>query len=857
MSDFYDVKISIRSSVKLLPEIKGLLSMNPNRERLFRDTVFSLWLDILSHDNDSHMMHYVLQHQVLVFNFRSDSPPIIFHIGDHWLEFGQKEFCLITGFRFGNVSEKYGRMSPFFNRHFLENKTRNGFKRITGFDLLRVLRDKNTWLKMLDEDAVRLYLLIASELVFMGKEKRSFLTKHLMWLVDDFDAWNAFPWGGYMWDNFYQRTIWILESCPNIKKWWSKKANVIPRGLAWSNVKKFEKSDYCLFGPLSNLNVALISSPEEMRQAWFMASVDFIKELADQDGKFLQDDEARVNCIEHNNGMCGDTEVGKFVQDEEARVNSIEHHNRMCGDTEVGKFVQDEEARVNGIEHHNGMCGDTEVGKFAQDEEARVNGIEYHNGMCGDTEDGNFTEGIDETICPKSNQMSVEDEDGVLDSEGDGVHLSQINDVIQQVINLSTMSSTSPQAINPVVAEFFFPEFDALKKEVFLLKKRKDDEFDELTKRFSKLETSQTFVMFKNLLKTNVCTENQSTDFNPKKSEDMPNFFSNRNDTSNHIDGMSTEGKASSSSSNLGNDKDVSHLDDLMEIDGENVKDGYTNSQDHLHLLIKALESKTENPTLDVVVPPKDDDCILRTRKPNDAYDVVEVDNYEDDYMLMLNDEEKPNNNQMLLNEKIIVFEETAGVKVEEKPGLGRDVYPFKVKRKNYQRALRPNYLLRSAKDRKKKLAMALKPLFGQQSATTPVPKKRKSRIMKTQVNVPPFDLENLSRPDDCQSDKVTVPEHMCEFITNKDLPEYMFPWGKRDIVISRSFWLSLSCLNTVKAGWLNDHAKVDGLLGIKTCLMNVVDGISIWTRMGMRDGDGDGDGDGDRDEAEKRGWGW
>ncbi|GKD40410.1 phospholipase-like protein [Tanacetum coccineum] len=489
-----------------------------------------------------------------------------------------------------------------------------------------------------------------------------------------------------------------------------------------------------------------------MRQAWFMASVDFIKELADQDDKFFQDDEARVYYIEHNNGMCGDTEVGKFMQDEEARVNGIEHHNGMCGDTEVGKFVQDKEARVNGIEHHNEMCGDTE--------------------------DSNFVKGIDETVCLKSNQMSVEEGDGVLDSEGDGVHLSQTNDVIQQVINLSTMSSTSPQAINPVVAEFFFPEFDALKKEVFLLKKRKDDEFDELTKRFSKLETSQTF--------------------------------------------------PSSSSSNTRNEKDASHLDDLMEIDGENLS--YTNSQDHLNLLIKALESKTENPTLDVVVPLKDDDCILRTRKPNDAYDVVEVDNYEDDYMLMLNDEEKhvkSSLNDMELEQepdkidvkqgileqqpnapkgKTTVFEETVWVKVEEKPGLGRGVGPLKVKKKNCQRAFRPNYLLRSTKDRKKKLAMALKPPFGQQSATTPdISGQPRIGSINDIMTHEPF-VENLSRPGDCKSDKVTVPEHMCEFITNKDLPEYRFPWGKRDIVIGRSFWLSLSCLNTGKAGWLNDH---------------------------------------------------
>nr|GEW79906.1 phospholipase-like protein [Tanacetum cinerariifolium] len=300
---------------------------------------------------------------------------------------------------------------------------------------------------MLDDDAVRLCLLIASELVFMGKEKRNFLTKHIMWTVNvvsihtahhlaelkknlNFNAtYNLY---GFAW----VFKIWILESYPNNQKWCSKKANVILRGLAWSKVIIFEKSDYdCLFGPLSNPNVALISSPEEMRQAWVMASVDFIKGLTNKDGDFLQDDEARVNCIEH------------------------------------------------------------------------------HNGMCGDTEDGNFVKGVDETICQNIIQMSVE-EDGVLDSDGNG---------------------------------------------------------------------------------------------------------------------------PSSSSYHPGNDEDESHSDDLMESDGKKAKDGYSNSQLHLHIRIKALDSKTENPTIDLVVPTKDDDRILRTIKPNDAYGKVE-----DDYMLMMNDEAKP-----------------------------------------------------------------------------------------------------------------------------------------------------------------------------------------------------------------------
>nr|GEW43278.1 phospholipase-like protein [Tanacetum cinerariifolium] len=138
-------------------------------------------------------------------------------------------------------------------------------------------------------------------------------------------------------------------------------ANVIPRGLAWSKVTMFKKSDYKeLFGPMLNPNVALISSPEEMSQSWFNDSAEFIKGLDAQDGTFLQDDQGREKCMEQHNGMCGDTE----------------------------------------------------------------------------------------------------------DDDGDGVLDSQTKDVIEEASMLPTMSSNRPQARNAAVSEF-----DALKKEVLLIKK--------------------------------------------------------------------------------------------------------------------------------------------------------------------------------------------------------------------------------------------------------------------------------------------------------------------------------------------------------------------------------------------------
>nr|GEU72245.1 phospholipase-like protein [Tanacetum cinerariifolium] len=401
-----------------------------------------------------------------------------------------------------------------------------------------------------------------------------------------------------MWEKFYNRTINVVsrhtehhlaqlkknsnfEATYNLYGFtWAFKANVIPHGLAWSKVTTFEKSDYEeLFGPMSNLNVALISSPKEMSQVWFKASVEFIKGLDDQDDTFFQDDLGREK---------------------------------------------------------------------------------FDNG------------------------------DGVLDSQsddGDGVLDSQTKDVIKEATMLPTMSSNSLEARNAAVSDFF-AEFDALKKEVLLIKRHKDDD-----------------------------------DCNPKKFdggvsiEEKPNFSSHHNDSLNHIGGVSSEAKASSSSAHPEND-DVSHLDDNMEIN--------------------------ENSSIDsvVVVPLKVDDPMLCSIKTKDDFDEADIDSYDDDYMSLFNDEHPA---KSLLNDlelqqeldivdvkdrifkqqanadkgKTTVIQETVRVTVKERPSLGRGLSTLKFKKKNCERALRPNYVLRSAKIRKKKMVMSLKSPFGQQSDTT------------------------------------------------------------------------------------------------------------------------------------------
>nr|GEV61738.1 hypothetical protein [Tanacetum cinerariifolium] len=337
------------------------------------------------------------------------------------------------------------------------------------------------------------------ELVLMGKEKRNFLMKHITWLVDDLDVWNSFPWGEYMWDKFYNRTVNVVSRhtenhLAQLKKNSNFNATYNLYGFAWA----FK---------MSNPNVPLIASRKEMSHAWFKDSAEFIKGLDAQDGTFLQDDQCREKSMEQ------------------------------------------------------------------------------HNGMCGDTEDCTFVHRVVVKICPKMNRMSVDDGDAILDSQsddGDGVLDSQTKDVIEEASMLPTMSLDISQAGNAA---------------------------------------------------------------------------------------------ASSSSAHLGNDEDVSHLADNMEINGPNAKDLYSNSQHHLYLIIKGLCTKIENLSIDsvLVVPLIVDDPMLRTIKPKDDFD----------------------------------------------------------------------------------------------------------------------EAENLSRPDGCKSDKVTIPEYMSAFINNKDLPEYRFLWGKRDVV-HLDVWIDL-----------------------------------------------------------------
>ncbi|GJW98684.1 phospholipase-like protein [Tanacetum coccineum] len=277
--EVYDAKVSARSRLYILKTIGSKLAFKPERYKKFRSTVFGPWLDIRTQDHDNHLINYLLQHQRNVKDPSTDIP-FIFYIGPNTIEFGRREFCLVTGFLFGDCSLDHlkGVNSCFCERAFPENSS------VKGLDLNKLLNNHTKFNKLLDDDAVRVCLLLALDFVFIGFELRHVIANELLGLVDDLSAWNDFPWGEYMWIELHKRVynndskyrkrhleklaimgptfmptytlqgfvfafkIWLLETYPNSKTWWVEEKNVIPRAVTWSDGTLFLKNDYdCLF----------------------------------------------------------------------------------------------------------------------------------------------------------------------------------------------------------------------------------------------------------------------------------------------------------------------------------------------------------------------------------------------------------------------------------------------------------------------------------------------------------------------------------------------------------------------------------------------------------------------------------
>ncbi|GKB90909.1 phospholipase-like protein [Tanacetum coccineum] len=252
------------------------------------------------------VIHYVLQKQ----SFSDDESfdlPLIYHLNGHSLHFGRRQFCLVTGFKFGLISLREHRNGdiPFRNRLFPE---KIGYD-VKIIDVLAFIEDEEKFSKVSDEDAIRLCLLLSLEVIFMGRELVSVVDDAFLRMVNYLDAWNSFPWGEHIWRQLYDSIrnvcskhklehldglrknpnhvpsytlsgflfafkIWIIESSCESHRWWTRVPEIIPRAVSWTRTAECLKWEY--FAELFDKTpIELSPTKAERQSSWYNPSNDF------------------------------------------------------------------------------------------------------------------------------------------------------------------------------------------------------------------------------------------------------------------------------------------------------------------------------------------------------------------------------------------------------------------------------------------------------------------------------------------------------------------------------------------------------------------------------------------------------
>ncbi|GJV22211.1 hypothetical protein Tco_1371231 [Tanacetum coccineum] len=228
-------------------------------------------------------------------------------------------------------------------------------------------------------------------------------------------------------------------------------------------------------------------------------------------------------------------------------------------------------------------------------------------------------------------------------------------------------------------------------------------------------------------------------------------------------------------------------LDILIQVacDGMGIDkaDGYSQRDSStLNALIEGFDSQNNNPRIDFL---QHVNCFVA--KPNDhptadiGVKLVHV--YEQEERKLIDTVKAQSNKSDNVN---VVTD-------DYKPCLASVFAQVKKKRKKSD--MKTNYVLRSVKERKKRLAMALESPFGQQPPTTPVPLKRISKSVNCDFILPPdFEepkmrsinelmtmevfVKQLSRPQNCKKDKVSLPDGLAVIFTKGRSAIYQFFLG-------------------------------------------------------------------------------
>ncbi|KAE8675809.1 putative protein phosphatase-2c [Hibiscus syriacus] len=312
---FFSAQLTLRNKVSMATTIAKKLS--PAQRQLFEETCFGPWLRVQHPGGDANLTHLWLQTMTsnLPDSIQRGEEEIWFHFPPAYTCFGRKEFCLITGLRFGH--DDVGRYTrhiarpSWLSRVFPDESMEKPNLHVD--DLKKLFNKKAGFTRMDDVDVVRVCLLLLVYAGFLGREARQPIHRELIILVEDLNAWNLFPWGSYIWKATWTKLssafddrkslrgdgskytlsgfvwafkIWIFEAFPSMRTYAIKTSNDIPRAISWKRKTLLDWEDLIPYATINNeANIPLqrlTPTEEELATDWWQASQNFFDGTDDE-----------------------------------------------------------------------------------------------------------------------------------------------------------------------------------------------------------------------------------------------------------------------------------------------------------------------------------------------------------------------------------------------------------------------------------------------------------------------------------------------------------------------------------------------------------------------------------------------
>lgn len=138
-------------------------------------------------------------HRLLIRELHHDGPEdeMRFLLGKHSVRFSKVEFCLITGLKFGQLPDTstYDAVQNGIHQRYFEGRDEVEFGELRAVVRTGVFAEQY--------DAVKLCLLYMLNWILMGLDEREKVPLWQFRLIENLDAFDAFPWGAHV----YRRSI--------------------------------------------------------------------------------------------------------------------------------------------------------------------------------------------------------------------------------------------------------------------------------------------------------------------------------------------------------------------------------------------------------------------------------------------------------------------------------------------------------------------------------------------------------------------------------------------------------------------------------------------------------------------------